>query len=84
MKTQIEAQTVTKGTWVKIIIVSVTHGFSQILKDGKWENTTATPQRHEDEILTLGKFFEDHVTAEKFMSTKSFKSLLKNLKTNWK
>jgi hypothetical protein len=68
---------------MKIQIVSVTQGFSKTLKDGKWVNTTQTPQRFEDEVLTLGQYFSDNEEAGKFMNTKHFKSLFKNIKKNW-
>ena len=80
----IEANTKNVGHWIKIQIVSVTYGFSQILKDGKWVNATTTPERFEDEILTLGKIFETDADANEFMKTKHFKSLLKNIEKNWK
>jgi len=79
----IEAQINSKGTWKSITIISVTYGFSQILKDGKWVNTTSEPERCEDEILTLGKCFMNSEDAEKFMNTKAFKSLFKSLQKNW-
>ncbi len=80
---KLEAKIISTGSWMKIQVVSVTEGFSQTLKDGKWVNTTSKPQRFEDEILTLGKYFSDNAEAEKFMDTKSFKSLFKNLEKNW-
>lgn len=80
---KIQAKIINTGSWVKIQVVSVTEGFSQILKDGKWVNSTSEPQIFEDEILTLGKHFSDNAEAEKFMNTKSYKSLLKNLEKNW-
>jgi hypothetical protein len=80
---KIEVKIINTGSWVKIQIVSVTEGFSQTLKNGKWVNSTSEPQRFEDEILTLGKYFSSNESAEKFMSTKSFKSLFKNLEKNW-
>jgi hypothetical protein len=79
----IEAKIINTNSWLKIKIVSITEGFSQTLKDGKWVNTTSTPQRFEDEILTLGKYFSNELEAEKFMNTKSFKSLFKNIEKNW-
>ena len=79
MKNTIEAKTVKTATWVKIQIVSVQYGFSQTLQDGKWVNTTSEPQRFETEILTLGKYFESNTEAEKFMQTKAFKNLLKQV-----
>lgn len=80
---KIEAKIISTGSWKKIQVVFVTEGFSQTLKDGKWVNTTSEPQRFEDEVLTLGKYFTDNVEAEKFMNTKTFKSLFKNLEKNW-
>ena len=80
---KVEAKIISTGSWIKIQIVSVTEGFSQTLKDGKWVNTTTEPQRFEDELLTLGKHFLNNAEAEKFMNTKSFKSLFKNLEKNW-
>jgi len=80
---KIEAKIINAGFWMKIQIVSVTEGFSQILKDGKWVNQTVEPERFEDEILTFGKCFANTVEIEKFMNTKSFKSLLKNLQKTW-
>lgn len=79
----IEAKIITVGSWEKIQIVSVTEGFSQILKNGQWVNTTTEPQKFEDEILTLGTHFNDIAAAEKFMNTKHFKSLFKNIQKNW-
>ena len=80
---KIEAKIINTGTWMKIQIVSVSYGFSQMLKDGEWVNTTAEPQRFEDEVLTLGKYFSSAKEAEDFMKTKSFKSLFKNIEKNW-
>jgi hypothetical protein len=80
---KVEAKIISTGSWMKIQIVSVTEAFSQTLKDGKWVNTTSEPQRFEDEVLTLGKYFSGNEEAEKFMNTKSFKSLFKNLEKNW-
>jgi len=80
---KIEAKIINSGLWMKIQIVSVTEGFSQILKDGKWVNQTIEPERFEDEILTLAKCFTNTSEIEEFMNTKSFKSLLKNLQKNW-
>ena len=80
---KVEAKIISTGHWMKIQIVSVTEGFSQQLKDGKWVNTTLEPRRFEDEVLTLGKCFSDNAEAEKFMNTKFFKSLFKNLEKNW-
>ena len=79
----IEAKIIRVGSWPKIQIVSVTEGFSQTLQNGKWENTTLEPQRFEKEILTLGKCFFDNAEAEKFMTTKAFKSLFKSIEKNW-
>ena len=79
----IETKTINVGFWVKIQALSVTYGFSQILKDGKWVNSTTTPERFEEEILTFGKSFENHTEAEKFMKTKQFKSILKSVEKNW-
>ena len=73
----IQAKTIKTGSWVKISIVSFSEGFSQILKDGKWVNRSEKPETFEDEILTLGKYFEDRQAAEKYMETKGFKALLK-------
>jgi hypothetical protein len=80
----IETKTINVGYWLKIQVVSVNYGFSQILKDGKWVNVTSKPERFEEEILTFGKCFENHEDAEKFMKTKQFKSLLKNIEKNWR
>ena len=79
----IESKIIKTAYSTKITIVSVEYGFSQVLKDGKWVNTTSEPKRLEDEILTLGKYFSDEAGAEKFMNTKAFKSLFKNLQKNW-
>lgn len=79
----IEFKVINTGTWYKIQIVSVSYGFSQTLKNGEWVNTTIEPQRQETEILTLGKYFNTNLDAEKFFTTKQFKSLFKNIKTNW-
>jgi hypothetical protein len=65
------------GSWYKLSIVSVTEGHSQILKDGKWVNASSTIETFEDEILTLGKYFDTAVDAEKYAETKGFKQLLK-------
>lgn len=73
----IQSKIVTVGSWVKVQIVSVTEGFAQTLKDGKWVNTTSEPQRFEDEILTLGKHFSNSEEAEQFTKSKFFKSILK-------
>lgn len=83
LDTTIEANIIKPGSWCQITIVSVIYGFSQRLMDGKWVNTTAEPQRHETVILTIGKFFEDSIEAEKFMGTKFFKSLLNTVKKTW-
>jgi hypothetical protein len=80
---QIESKIINTFPCVKITIVSVQYGFSQILKDGKWVNTTSEPERFEDEILTLGKYFINSEDAEKFMNTKAFKALFKSLQKNW-
>jgi hypothetical protein len=80
---QIESKIINTFPCVKITIVSVEYGFSQILKDGKWVNTTSEPERFEDEILTLGKYFINSEDAEKFMNTKAFKSLFKSVQKNW-
>ena len=79
----IETKIINTGTWYKIQIVFVSYGFSQILKDGKWVNTSIKPEKQESEILTLGKYFNTITDAEKFITTKQFKSLLKNINTNW-
>jgi hypothetical protein len=80
----IEAKIINTGTWDQIQIVSVTYGYSQRIQNNQWVNTTVEPQRFEDEILTLGKYFSDNEEALKFMNTKSFKSLFKNIEKNWK
>jgi hypothetical protein len=80
---KIEAKIINTSFWIKISIVSVTEGYSQILKDGKWVNSKSIPERFEDEILTLSKCFSDNESAEKFMNTNFFKSLLKNIEKNW-
>jgi hypothetical protein len=80
----IETKIINTGSWIKIQVVSVTYGFTQQIENGQWVNTTKNPQRFEDEILTLGKYFADNLEAEKFMNTKSFKSLFKNIEKNWK
>jgi hypothetical protein len=79
MKTTIEAKTVKTTSYIKVQIVSVQYGFSQTLQDGQWVNTTSEPQRFETEILTLGKYFESSSDTEKFMQTKAFKNLLKQV-----
>ena len=79
----LEAKIIRLSHWPKIQIVSVTYGFSQRLQNGKWVNTTHEPERVESEILTLGKCFSNDEEAEKFMNTKHFKSLFKNLEKNW-
>jgi hypothetical protein len=79
----LEAKIIRQGHWPKIQIVSVAYGFNQRLQDGKWVNTTSEPQRIESEILTFGKCFSNDEEAEKFMNTKHFKSLFKNLQKNW-
>jgi hypothetical protein len=79
----IEAKIINSDYWFKIQIISVSYGFSQQLMDGKWVNTTEEPERHETEILTLGKYFEGEKEAQEFMDKKCFKSLIKNLATNW-
>jgi hypothetical protein len=79
----IESKIIKTAYSTKITIVSVEYGFSQVLKDGKWVNTTSEPERFEDEILTLGKYFINSEDAEKFMNTKAFKSLFKSLQKNW-
>ena len=81
--TTIESKIINKGSWNVIQIISVTFGYSQILVDGKWVNTSSVPQRFEDEILTFGKYFNNESDAEKFMNTKQFKSLFKSIKNNW-
>ena len=79
----IEAKIINTGTWDKIQIVSVQYGYSQRIENNQWVNTTIEPQRFEDEILTLGKYFSDNAEALKFMDTKFFKSLLKNIEKNY-
>jgi len=79
---KIEAKIINTGTWDKIQIVSVQYGYSQRIVNNQWVNTTVEPQRFEDEILTLGKYFSDNAEALKFMETKFFKSLLKNIEKN--
>lgn len=79
----IETKIINTGYCIKIQVVSVSYGFSQRIENNKWVNTTETPQRFEDEILTLGKYFADNLEAEKFIKTKSFKSLFKNIEKNW-
>ena len=81
---KLQAKIISTGTWMKIQVVSVTEGFSQTLLNGKWVNTTTEPQTFEDEVLTLGKCFEDRKSAEIFINTKAFKSMFKNLEKNWK
>lgn len=80
---KIETKIINTGSWMKIQIVSVTEGFKQTLKDGKWVNTTLEPERFEEEVLTLGKYFLDYSEAFNFLNTKSFKSLFKNIEKNW-
>jgi len=80
---QIESKIINTFPCVKITIISVEYGFSQMLKDGKWVNTTSEPKRLEDEILTLGKYFMNSEDAEKFMNTKAFKALFKSVQKNW-
>lgn len=79
----IEPVIINTGVWCKIQIVIVNYGFSQILKDGKFVNTTIEPERYETEVLTIGKCFSDVNDAQDFMKTKQFKSLLKNIQKNW-
>lgn len=80
----LEAIITNNGTWYKVSIISVEYGFSQMLKDGKWVNTTSEPQRFEEEILVFGKTFSSKETAEEFTKGKPFKSIFKNLQKNWK
>ena len=79
----LESKIENNGTWTRIHIVFVEYGFSQMLKDGKWENTTDEPQRFETVILTLGKSFADYTSAESFMKTKAFKAIFKAVEKNW-
>lgn len=71
------------GGWLRISIISVTYGHSRILRDGEWVNTSQEPERYEEEILTLGKFFYSQLEAEQFINKKQFKALLKNISKNW-
>jgi len=80
---KIEAKIISTGTWIKIQIVSVTEGYSQTLKDGKWVNTTLEPQIFEEEVLTFGRCFSNETEATKFMSTKSFNRLFTSIQKNW-
>ena len=79
----LESKIENNGTWTRIYILSVEYGFSQMLKDGKWVNTTDEPQRFETVILTLGKSFADYTSAESFMKTKAFKAIFKAVGKNW-
>ena len=79
----IETKIITEGNWTRVQIISVTYGYSQHLKNGEWVNCTATPERCEDIILTLGKYFFDYNDAEKYTTTKQFKALLKTIQKNW-
>jgi hypothetical protein len=79
----IEAKIINKGYSLQIQIISVTYGYAQKLENNKWVNTTVEPQRFEDEVLTLGKYFLDDIEAESFMQKKFFKSLFKNIQKNW-
>jgi len=65
-----------------IRIVSVEYGHSRILKNGEWVNVSDKPEKWETTILTFGKFFDNNEEAEKFMKTKLFKSILKNIEKN--
>jgi hypothetical protein len=68
---------------MKVSIVSVTVGFSQVLKNGHWVNTTDNPQRFETEILAFGQCFSSESECEKFIATKAFKSVLASIQKNW-
>jgi hypothetical protein len=80
----IEAKIINTGAFMKITIVSVESGFSQMLKNGQWVNTTTEPEKFESELLTFGKSFFDETECEKFMATKIFKSVFQGIKKNWK
>ena len=80
----IETKIINTGSWMKVSIVSVENGFSQVLKNGQWVNKTVEPERFETEILTFGQCFGSETECEKFMSAKLFKSALATIKKNWK
>jgi hypothetical protein len=75
----IEAKIITVGSWEKVSIVAVQYGYTQHLENGQWVNSSSEPERHETEILTIGKHFESYKAAEKYMGTKFFKNLLKQV-----
>lgn len=74
---------ITNSGYFKVQIISVEYGFSQILRDGKWVNTTSEPQRFENEILTIGKVFDEEADAKAFLKTKLFKDLHKAVLKNY-
>lgn len=81
--TTIEVKITNTGYYFEVVIVSVEYGFSQMLKEGKWVNTTTEPKRFETEILTIGKRFDEKVDAEAFLNTKFFKDLHKAVLKNF-
>jgi len=79
----IEVKITNAGYYFEVVIVSVEYGFSQMLKDGKWVNTSIEPKRFETEILTIGKRFNEKTDAEAFLKTKFFKDLHKAVLKNF-
>lgn len=74
--TQIIAKSKTIGTWCKVQILELSTGMTQMLQDGKWVDYKV--ETTEKNILEIGKFFDDHEQADKYIKTnKSFKQLLK-------
>lgn len=59
----------------EIKISSITPGWSQVLKDGKWVNHTY--DNYEETILTIGKVFNTDEEIATFTKTKFFKNLFK-------
>ena len=72
------------GHWPQVSIVHIEMGYSQRLLNGVWVNVENEAVPHVTELLKFGKYFENESKAEKFIESKAFKSILKNIEKNYK
>lgn len=81
VKQNIQAEIINKGSWISVQIFETETAVSQTLKNGVWVNME--PREFKTVVLIFDKCFCTEEDAEKFMSSKLFKGVLKAVKKNY-
>lgn len=77
----IKAEIINKGNWLSVQIFETEIAVCQTLKNGVWVNME--PKEFKTVVLIFDKCFSTEEDAEKFMSSKLFKGVLKAVKKNY-